>query len=180
MTRTRQRLHAILAVVVVVAAAVLTARADSQSTVFLVRHAEKEPGGTDPSLIALGRERAESLAATLADAGITAIFSSEYKRTQETAAPLGKRLGLPVTAVPGKDLDALMSKVRALAPGGRALIVGHANTIPELAQRLTGIKVAELTESDYDRLYVATPRTDGEGELLLLHYGAAPKTAPAR
>jgi len=171
MTPVRSWLHAAL-VAGVVASTALSARAESSLTVFIVRHAEKVANGADPSLTEAGRERAESLAALLRDAGITAIFSSEFRRTQETAAPLAKRLGLSVTVVPGKDLDALLSKVRALAPDGRALIVGHSNTVPELAQRLTGVTVGELTDADYDRLYVGTVRKEGKGEVLLLRYGA--------
>jgi broad specificity phosphatase PhoE len=130
--------------------------------------------GADPSLTDGGRARAEALAGTLADAGITAIFSSEFKRTQETAAPLAKRLGLSVTVVPGKDADVLVAKVRALPPGGHALIVGHSNSVPELAKRLTGVKVAELTDADFDRFYVLTVRKHGQGEVLLLHYSSRP------
>jgi broad specificity phosphatase PhoE len=154
-----------------VASAAFSASAESSVTVFIVRHAEKEASGADPSLTDAGRERAESLAGLLADAGISAIFSSEFKRTQETAAPLAKRLGLSVTVVPAKDLDALLAKVRALGPDGRALIVGHSDTVPELARRLTGVKVANLSDADYDRLYVGTIRKAGQGEVLLLHYG---------
>jgi broad specificity phosphatase PhoE len=168
----RKWLHAAIAASLVAAA--FPAIAKPPLTVFLVRHAEKEAAGSDPSLTEAGRARAESLAALLADAGITAIFSSEFKRTQETAAPLAKRLGLTVTVVPAKDADALVARVRALPPHGRALIVGHGNTVPELAKRLTGAKVAELAEADYDRLFVGTIFKDGDGEVLLLHYGAGP------
>ncbi len=170
MSPTRRWLHAVLVASVVVSMA-FSASAEAPLTVFLARHAEKAASGGDPSLTEAGRERAESLATLLADAGITAIFSSEFKRTQETAAPLAKRLGLSVTVVPGKDLDVLLSKVHALTPDGRALVVGHSNTVPELARRLTGVKVAELTEAEYDRLYVTTIHKDGQGEILLLHYG---------
>lgn len=179
MTPVRKWLQAAL-LIATVAAAALSANAGPPRTVFLVRHAEKEATGADPSLTAAGRERAEALAAALADAGITEIFSSEFKRTQETAAPLAKQLGRSVTVVPGKDIDALLSKVRALEPGRRALIVGHANTVPQLAQRLTGVKLADLTEADYDRLYVATFRDDGQGEVLLLHYGGSSTVRPER
>jgi broad specificity phosphatase PhoE len=154
-----------------VASTAFSAGAESL-TVFVVRHAEKETTGADPSLTEAGRERAESLAVMLADAGVTAIFSSEFKRTQETAAPIAKRLGLSVTVVPGKDVDALLSKVRAVAPAGRVLIVGHSNTVPELVKSLTGVTVAELTDADYDRLYVGTLNNEGNGDVLLLHYGA--------
>ena len=75
--------------------------AAAQHTVFLVRHAERAdttPGAarrwpTDPDLSDAGRARAESLAAALKDAKITAIYTTEFKRTQQTAAPLAKALG---------------------------------------------------------------------------------------
>jgi broad specificity phosphatase PhoE len=128
------------------------------TTVFLVRHAEKEAEGADPSLNEAGRKRANALADMLADAAITAIFSSEFQRTRQTAAPLAERLGIKVTVIPGKDIDALVARVRELRPGARALIVGHSNTIPTAASRLTGAKAPEMPESAFDRLYVATLR----------------------
>ena len=140
-------------------------------TVFAVRHAEKETGGPDPSLTTAGHRRADTLARVLEDAGITAVFSSEFKRSQETAAPLARRLGVPVAIVPAKDLDALVSRVRGLPSGGRSLVVAHGNTLPLLVTRLTGVTVAEMTEADHDRLYVLTSRGDGRGDVVLLHYG---------
>src|SRR4029077_5151171 len=98
---------------------------EPSTIVFLVRHAEKAAEGADPSLNDAGRKRAGALADMLADAGITAIFSSEFHRTQETAAPLAERLGIKVTVIPGKDIDALVARVRELKPGTRALVVGH-------------------------------------------------------
>ncbi len=145
---------------------------EPSTTVFLVRHAEKEAEGADPSLNEAGRKRAKTLADVIADAGITAIFSSEFRRTQQTAAPLAGRLGLEVTIIPAKELEALVARARELRPGSRALIVGHSNTVPAAASRLTGAKAAEMSESDFDRLYVATFRGSGQGDLVLLHYGA--------
>ena len=79
------------------------AAAAAQSTIFIVRHAEKaESGGTDPDLSEPGKARAESLANILKDAGITAIYTTEFKRTQETAAPLAKILGIAVDHSSGK------------------------------------------------------------------------------
>ena len=45
------------------------ATGDSQTVIYLVRHAEKQTGD-DPSLTAAGRERAELLADRRSDAGI--------------------------------------------------------------------------------------------------------------
>lgn len=154
----------------VILSAALPASAGSPVTVFLVRHAERAALGDDPGLSEAGAKRAESLATALADAGITAIFTSEYRRTQDTAAPLAKRLGVSVTIVPAKDTEGLIVKLRALAPGARALVVGHSNTVPAVAAGLTGAKVAELKDGDYDRLFVALPLGDGAGEVLTLRY----------
>lgn len=142
------------------------------TTVFLVRHAERQAEGADPSLNDAGRARAKALADMLADAGITAIYTTEFHRTQETAAPLAEKLGIKVTAMPGKDLDGLIARVRELKPGGRALIVGHSNTVPAAASRLTGATTADMPDSEFNRLYVATFRGAGPGELVVLHYGA--------
>ena len=162
----------VAALVALVIGAIALTPPEPSTTVFLVRHAEKEAEGADPSLNEAGRNRAKTLADVLADAGITAIYSSEFHRTQQTAAPLAERLGLKVTVIPGKNTDALVARVRELRPGARALIVGHSNTIPAVASRLTGAKAAEMSDSDFDRLYVATLRGTASGDLVVLHYGA--------
>ena len=56
----------------------------------------KDPGLVDPALTELGREQAERAAAELAEAGITRIVASPYTRALQTAAPLARRLALPV------------------------------------------------------------------------------------
>lgn len=56
----------------------------------------KDPGLIDPMLTDLGREQAERAAVELAGAGISRIIASPYTRALQTAAPLARRLGLPV------------------------------------------------------------------------------------
>src|SRR6266446_2098902 len=68
--------------------------ATAQSTILIVRHAEKADATKDPDLSEAGRARSEGLAKTLRDANITAIYATEFKRTQQTAAPLAKALGI--------------------------------------------------------------------------------------
>lgn len=60
-------------------------------TFYLVRHAEKvADDSNDPDLTAAGREQAVKIATRLKNKGITDIWSSDYQRTRETAAPPAK------------------------------------------------------------------------------------------
>ena len=61
------------------------------TTVIVVRHAEKniEPSNPDPDLSPAGQARAQESARMFGDAGINAIYATQYKRTQQTVKPLG-------------------------------------------------------------------------------------------
>ena len=147
--------------------AVFVSVADAQSTIFVVRHAEKAQGaGDDPDLSEAGRARAESLATLLKDAAISAIYSSEVKRTQQTASPLAKALQLEPTIIPAKDRPALIAKL--LGASGNVLVVGHSNTIPEIIKALGVTDPVAIADNDYDNLFVVVP---GEKPRLIhLHY----------
>jgi broad specificity phosphatase PhoE len=139
----------------------------AQSTIFVARHAEKaESGGNDPDLSEAGRARAESLAKMLKNANITAIYATEFKRTQQTATPAAKALGLALTIVPAKDTATLSAKLRDLH--GNALVVGHGDTIPDLIKALGVETPVNIAETDYDNLFVVV--IDEKPSLLQLHY----------
>lgn len=126
----------------------------AQTTVFLVRHAEKAHGGDtkDPALSEAGRARAESLAAILKDANLEAIYATEYKRTQETAASAARASGAEVTIVPAKGMPALLEKLKEAR--GNVLVVGHSNTLPEIIKALGAPAPVTVGEEDYDNLFV--------------------------
>lgn len=128
----------------------------SESVFFLVRHAEKADQSEDPPLTEQGRARAEGLARLLKDAGVGTIYSSDFVRTRDTAAPLARALGLEVTSYDPKALPALADAL--LASPGRYLVVGHSNTTPEMAGLLGGEPGAPIPEDEYDRLYALTHR----------------------
>lgn len=137
----------------------VTATATAQS-VFVVRHAERADAdagtapmmASDPDLSEAGKARAQSLASALKDAGITAIYTTEYKRTQQTAEPLAKALGIQVTAVPAREMPALLQKLKAGT--GNALVIGHSNTVGEVIAGLGVTEPVKLGDSDYDNLFV--------------------------
>jgi len=59
------------------------------TTVILVRHAEKSSDGSkDPELTDAGNARAIALAKLLKEVKVDAIYSTGFKRTQNTVAPL--------------------------------------------------------------------------------------------
>lgn len=147
--------------------ATLLQTAVAAPTIFLVRHAEKATADAkDPDLSEAGQKRADSLARMLKDAGITAIYVTEFKRTQQTAAPLSRRTGIAATVVPAKETDALIVKLKELK--GNAIVVGHSNTIPEIVQMLGVTVPPQIDDADYDNLFVL--RLDSPVELLRLHF----------
>jgi broad specificity phosphatase PhoE len=148
--------------------------AAAPTVVLLVRHAEKATG-EDPVLTPAGEQRAQALVHALKDAEVKAIYSTPYRRTQQTAAPLAARLGLPVTVRDADEksaADFIRELVRTHA-GSTVLVVGHSNTLPALAEALTGMKVPPIGDGTYDTLFVATLPAAGPPHLLTLRYGAA-------
>src|SRR5687767_15049965 len=71
------------------------------TTVILIRHTEKnvEPDNPNPALSPDGIERAQTLVHVLGQSGISAVYATQYIRTQLTVAPVASHLGLTVTQV---------------------------------------------------------------------------------
>jgi phosphohistidine phosphatase SixA len=157
---------------------VFAAPAVAQHTIFVVRHAERadtEAGmaapaaGADPDLSPAGRTRASSLARVLAEANITAIFTTELKRTQQTAAPLAQVLNLSTTTVASANIAGLIDQIKLTT--GNVLVVGHSNTLPEIIKRLGVTTPVTVRDDQFDDLFVVTTSTGGAApSLLRLHY----------
>ncbi|HEY5849178.1 MAG TPA: histidine phosphatase family protein [Lysobacter sp.] len=137
------------------------------TTFILVRHAEKVPDGSkDPELTAAGLARADALAVRLADVPLVAVYSTGYRRTQQTAAPTARGHGLTVTTYDAKASAAdVSSRLRREHAGQSVLVVGHSNTIPGIAAALCSCAVAEMSEAEYDRLTTVHIDADGKATL---------------
>jgi broad specificity phosphatase PhoE len=145
------------------------------TTAVIVRHAEKELGTIeDPPLSQAGEQRAQLLARMFGEksgAGrIDAIFASETRRSQSTAAPLADRLGIAVTTVDGNDIEGLARRIRHAHRGQHVLVVGHSNTVPEIVEALSGRSVPPITDDDYSQLYVVAVPMFGPASVLHLRY----------
>jgi len=149
-------------------------RSFAQQAIFLVRHAERADAVTgrspamasDPDLSEAGRVRAASLASVLADTKITAIYATEYKRTQQTVAPLAEALAITPTIVRAVDTAELVKEIRS-SPGS-VLVVGHSNTLPEILKSLGAAGPVSIADDEYDNLFVLTGGTSPT--LIRLHY----------
>ena len=154
------------------------------TTVLFVRHADTDAamGGPndDPPLNARGRQRAELLADFLQKVDVTgsvnAIYASDKRRTQETAAPLAMRLNIPVEIDDHLDTKGFMDRMTRRHGGDIVLIVSHSNTIQPLIDELHGSKNLKPFASDeFNRLYIVTiPRPLGKVKTLELTYPEPP------
>ena len=145
------------------------------TTVLVVRHAEKNPhpAGGDAGLNTKGLLRAKELARATRDAGIAAVYASQYGRARLTAGPAAAALADSVRTYDANRNDLLAARIRAQHAGSTVLVVGHSDSVPELIEALTGERLPAGESVEYDRLYVVTLGAAGGHRLLRLRYGAA-------
>ncbi len=169
----------------VAASELLAQSASTQTplTVILVRHAEKEdvpPENKNPNLSLAGQARAHEIARIFGGAGITSIYATQYKRTQQTVKPLADKLGLTATVVEAQKTPELVTKIRASKPGEVIFLAGHNNSVPEVIAALGGPKMPIIPLPEYDNLFILTVQGDGSSVLVKMKYGSAlPSIGPA-
>jgi len=148
--------QAILMVVTLCFGLSLVSVAVQAHTVYFVRHFEKvtspdELHPNDPPLTADGQRRALNLAVLLAQQPIKSVFSTQYKRTLQSALPTALEQGVTVTSYDPRQLQAFAQQLALL--GHDALVVGHSNTTPFLVNTLSGQQIS-LKESDYGDIFL--------------------------
>ena len=144
-------------------------------TVIVVRHAEKiiDPNNPDVELSPAGQARAQEIARVFADAGINAIYATQYKRTQQTVKPLSDKLGVPVAIVDSKNASGLIAQIRAQHSGQTVFIAGHNNTVPEIVAALGGPQYPTIPDNEYDNVFVVTVYRTGKARVVKMKYGAS-------
>ena len=154
------------------------------TTVIFVRHAEKalQPAD-DPGLSEAGQRRVAELTRQLVDAdvvaGIDAVFSTPFRRTQETAQPIADALDLPINTYDAADTQAVLDTILKDHKGKIVLVIGHSNTVPELIANLgASKKVPPIAESEYDNIYLISIPWFGKTKTIRLRFGE-PYVAPA-
>jgi 2,3-bisphosphoglycerate-dependent phosphoglycerate mutase len=145
------------------------------TTVIVIRHAEKALGSvTDPPLTEAGQARAELLARMFGDAKpagrIDAIYVTPALRNRLTAAPLAARLGLTPVVVSSDSKDLARRALRE-HEGGRVLVIGHADSVPQIVADLSGNNnIPEMSAAEFGTMYIVTVPRIGNANVLRLSY----------
>ena len=135
-------------------------------TVILVRHGERDPAGTD-ALSPKGKARAALLATMFADTGVSAIFTSEFTRTKQTAQPLATKVGIAAQQIAAAPAAA---KAQILGGGPCVVVIGHSDTVPAFIELLGGPSGIEIEESVFDRMFVLTVGSGTPASLVSFRY----------
>ena len=138
--------------------------------VYLVRHAERaEDGSDDPPLALAGQIRTQVLRHLLAQAGVTHVHTTEWKRTRDTARPIAADIGLEPLIYDPDELERLASTLSTTP--GHHLVVGHSNTTPMLVEALGGGASEPIQEFEYDRLYIVVIPPGQQPVTTMLRFG---------
>lgn len=133
-------------------------------TVILIRHAEKDVSATadkrDPELTEAGRARAAKLLIMpeVRTCKPDQIFSTGFKRTRLTVTPLAQDFD-PVyrLMIQTYDFSSVEEFAKNLLSSGAkcAVVVGHSNTTPTLANFLLKTDTyKELPDSEYSKMWI--------------------------
>ena len=119
--------------------------------IYLFRHSEKQ-AGKNPSLTVLGAQRAQYLLQLVKQHKNVQLFSSNYKRTLQTAAPMATYFNTAVKMYDAGDLASFKSNLLKLQ--GVVIVVGHSNTTPELTALLSNGGINAMSEDEFSRYYI--------------------------
>ena len=161
---------------VMLLAAAPTSSVAPPTVVLLVRHAERAPGSGDVPISDAGQARARTLAEIGKVAGVTAIITTQFQRSRQTAAPLAEALGItPVVVGTQSEVPKHAAEVAAAVrqqAGKTVLVVGHSNTVPAIVAALGGAKFPDYCDPEYDNLVTMVLDAEGGVRTVRSKFGA--------
>lgn len=138
----------------------IAASAQKTTTVFIVRHAEKDlstPSNADPTLNGAGLQRSFDLRDVLQKEKIAAVFSTNYKRTIQTGNPLAQLINKEIIIYDANKNDELVNSIKEKYKGKKVLIVGHSNTILTIVKAFGATpSMQQIPDTQYNLLFEMT------------------------
>jgi phosphohistidine phosphatase SixA len=146
-------------------------RSAGTTVVLLVRAAGEETATiADPPISPEGEERAQRLAHMFGDdgTGIDAIYISDERRTQQTAAPLAERLHRAPVVFASAAATATADRVLREHGGGTVLVIAGGASFPALLRTLGDREIKTPAADEAGVMYLLSIPTFGHTHLVRL------------
>lgn len=128
----------------------------TETTYYLIRHAEKDrtdKTNKNPNLNKKGLERAKKWAEYFKNIHLDAVYSTDYNRTQQTATPTANSKSLEIISYDPSKMN--NTTFQTNTKNKTVLVVGHSNTTPFFANKiLSAKKYSEMDDKDNSSLYI--------------------------
>src|ERR1044072_2413421 len=130
--------------------------AHGRSTIILIRHAEKQTKSADPALSKAGEKRAAQLQVIFKEYKPDLFYSTNTRRTRQTVETWSKASGKDIITYDAATQDQLAQQLLHLM-SKTVVVVGHSNTIPQLANLLLGTTTySDMDDNEYNKDWIIT------------------------
>jgi len=139
------------------------------STYYLIRHAEKDRSDAtnkNPDLMQKGNKRAVRWSEVFKNVAFDMVYTTDYNRTKQTAAPTAKKKNLELLFYNPRTLfDETFQKA---TKGKTVLVVGHSNTTPFFANNILEKETyQQIDDHNNANLYIVTITNNTKTGVLL-------------
>lgn len=145
------------------------------TTVYLVRHAEKDisnPSEENPDLTAAGKARAEALRSLLNGEEVHALYATKYIRTINTLKPLADERALEIRQYEGHDFNGIRQRLLQEHRGQTVVIAGHSNTLLPMIEAFGAKRpVSDISDSEYNHVFKLTIDPEDKTTVELNQFG---------
>ena len=144
-------------------------RSATTTVVLLVRPVEKQPGSIDdPPLSPEGEQRAQRLAQMFGDGGgrLDAIYASDDRRAQQTAAPLAERLRRAPVVFAAAESGATAAHALREHAGGAVLVIVSGSGLTQMLRELDPADATAAAEGESDLMYIVSVPSYGRPHLV--------------
>ncbi len=125
------------------------------TTYYFIRHAEKVDNSQNPDLSEKGLKRAELWNNIFSEVDFDEIYSTDYKRTLQTASPTATTKKIEIKLYNPKTINIESFKKETL--GKKVLIVGHSNTTTKFVKDIINKQsFSDIEDETFGNLYIVT------------------------